>query len=165
MKSCQQDIAETRKGFLEKKKKKKKKKTFPRTQPPTPNPARVVILICNASSRPVLHLYHQNIKYSEGCSCNKAETKNQIQTQEGEITPKVKNKTKLSFLYIVWSCSSLLPSTIKIFQRVFDLQRTRNQCIITVKYNKGDNAKSMKGRMSFFYATRHLILFYISTKY
>ena len=72
----------TRKGFLE-----KKKQISPS---PPPNPARVVILVCNTSSRPVLHLYQASSKYSIGLLCYRVETRNQIQTQEGEITPKVK---------------------------------------------------------------------------
>ena len=51
------------------------------------------------------------------------QTRNQIQTQEGEITLKVK-KPKLSFLYVtvLLSYSTFLPSIIKTFQRVFDLR-------------------------------------------
>ena len=71
-------MIQTRKGFLEKKKQM------------SPNPARVVILVCNMSSRPVLHLYQASLKYSVGYLCYRAETRNQIQTQKGEITPKVK---------------------------------------------------------------------------
>ena len=46
---------------------------------------------------------------------------NQIPTQEGEMTPKVR-KTKVSFLYehIVSSFSTFLPSKIKIIQRVLN---------------------------------------------
>ena len=54
-----------------------------------PNPTRVVILVSNTSSRPVLHLYQAQSKYSVAYLCYRAETRNQIQTQEGEITPKV----------------------------------------------------------------------------
>ena len=57
---------------------------------PPPNPARDVILVRNTSSRPVLHLYQASSKYSIGYSFYRAEKRNQIQTQEGEITPKVK---------------------------------------------------------------------------
>ena len=62
-----------------------------------PNPARVVILVRNMSSRPVLHLYQASSKYSVGYSCYRAETRNPIQTQEGKITPKVK-KAKVVIL-------------------------------------------------------------------
>ena len=86
------EIRKTRKGFLEKKK--------PNVPPPRPQYRRVVILVCNTSSRPVLHLYQASSKYSVGYSCYRAETRNQIQTQEREITPKVKKKPKLSFLYV-----------------------------------------------------------------
>ena len=43
-------------------------------------------------------------------------------------------------------------------------QWTRNQCIITINITMGDKAKSKKG-MSFLYATRRFVIFYISTKY
>ena len=54
------------------------------------NPARVVFLVCNTSSRPVQHLYQASSKYSIGYLCYRAGTKNRIPTQEGEVTPKVK---------------------------------------------------------------------------
>ena len=44
-------------------------------------------------SRSVLHFYQASSKYSVGYSCYRAET-NQIQTQDGEITPKV-NKAEV----------------------------------------------------------------------
>ena len=72
-----QNLFQIRKSFLEK------------TYVPT-NPAIVVILVRNTSSRPILHLYQISSKYTKGYSCYRAETRNQIQTQEGEITPKVK---------------------------------------------------------------------------
>ena len=82
-------------------KKKKKKKKCP------PNPARVIILVCNTSSRPVLHLYQASSKYSIGYLCYRAETRNQIQTQEGEITPKVK-KAKVVILVCDMSSGPVL---------------------------------------------------------
>ena len=91
------------------------------TPPPPPNPARVVILVRNTPSRPVLHLYQASSKYSVGYSCYKTETRNQIQTQEGKITPKEKQSCHSCMWHIVWSCSLLLISIIKIFQRVFDI--------------------------------------------
>ena len=54
------------------------------------NHARVVILVRNTSTRHVLHLYQVSSKYSEGYLCYRAETRNQIQAQEGEITQKKK---------------------------------------------------------------------------
>ena len=64
------------------------------------NPARVVILVLNTSSRPVLHLYQAPSKYSVGYWCTEQRQEIKIQTQEGEITPKVKKKSRLSFLYV-----------------------------------------------------------------
>ena len=60
--------------------------------PPPRNPTRVVILVHNKSSHPVLHLYQASSKYSVGLICYRAESRIQIQTQEGEITPKVKQE-------------------------------------------------------------------------
>ena len=88
---------ETRKGFLE------KKTTNVPHPPPPPNPTRVVILVRNMPSRPVLHLYQASSKYSIGYSFYRAETRNQIQTQEGEITPKVK---KVEVVILVCDMSS-----------------------------------------------------------
>ena len=73
MQSCQILIIkylqdETRKGFFRKKKKKKKKKTGSPPHPhppPPPNQARVVILVDDMSSRPVLHFYQESSKYCE----------------------------------------------------------------------------------------------------
>ena len=76
--------------------------------PPTPNPARVVILVRNMSSRPVLHLYQALSNYSVGYSCYRAETRNQIQTQEGEITPKVKKKAEVVILVCDMSSGPVL---------------------------------------------------------
>ena len=118
---------QTKKGVLDKKKKKKKKKKKCHT-----NPAGVVILVRNMSSRPVLHLNQASSKYSVGYSCYRAETRNKIQTQEGEISPKVE-KAKVVILVCDMSSglSSLLPSIIKIFQRVIaDIKLMHNQCQI-----------------------------------
>ena len=74
----------TRKGLF------RKKKCSPPPKPSVPhNLARGIILERNTSSHPVLHLYQASSKYSVGYSCYRAETRNQMQTQEGEITPKV----------------------------------------------------------------------------
>ena len=120
--------------------------------------------------------------------------------------------------HVVWSCSTFLPSIIKIFQKVFDLQSGHEINGLSLSnITKGGNAKSKKGRLvilvhdtssgpvlhfcqvlskyskgyssyrtdeksisnkikgdnpkvrvpelSFLYMTRHLVLFYISTKY
>ena len=87
----------TRKVFFEKKKKKKQQKKNKQKQNKkkqmSPNPAIVVIFVCNTLSLPTIN-FHQ---YCEGSSSYRADTKS-IQTQEREITPKVR-KPELSFLY------------------------------------------------------------------
>ena len=80
--------------------------------------------------------------------------------------PKVR-KAELSFLYATSHMvySTFLPSIIKIFQQIFDLQsRHKINGLSLSNITKGDNAKR-KAELSFLCATRHLILFYISTKY
>ena len=59
---------------------------------PTLHPTRVVILVRNVSSSPVLHLYQASSEYSVGYLCDRADTRNQIKIQEGELTPKVNNR-------------------------------------------------------------------------
>ena len=50
--------------------------------------------------------------------------------------------------HVVWSCSTFLPSIIKIFQRVFDLQsRHEINGLSLSNITKGDNAESKKGRV------------------
>ena len=50
--------------------------------------------------------------------------------------------------HVLWSCSTFLPSIIKIFQRVFDLQsRHEINGLSLSNITKGDNAKSKKGRV------------------
>ena len=50
--------------------------------------------------------------------------------------------------HVVWSCSTFLPSIIKIFQRVFDLQREHEINRLSLSnITKGDNVKCKKGRL------------------
>ena len=56
----------------------RKKLMFP---PPTPNPTRVVILLGDTSSRPVLHFYQVSSKYYEGYRSCKADTKSYFNTR------------------------------------------------------------------------------------
>ena len=50
--------------------------------------------------------------------------------------------------HIVWSCSTFLPSIIKIFQRVFDLKSGHEINGLSLSnITKGDNTKSKKGRV------------------
>ena len=50
--------------------------------------------------------------------------------------------------HVVWSCSTFLPSIIKIFQSVFDLQSGHEINGLSLSnITKGDNTKSKKGRV------------------
>ena len=105
------------KDFLEKKK-------YVPPNPPHPYPPELsfLLVICRIVLFYISTKYHQNIV--KGIQVTE-QTGNQIQTQEGEITPIVR-KPELSFLYttqhVISSCSSFLPSKIKIIQSVLELQ-------------------------------------------
>ena len=77
--------------------------------------AKGVILVCNMSSCPELHLYQIKFKQSKGLCSYRADTKSNSNTRR-EITPKAR-KTELSFLFetrhFVLFC--ILPNIIKIF--------------------------------------------------
>ena len=50
--------------------------------------------------------------------------------------------------HVVWSCSTFLPSIIKIFQSIFDLQSGHEINGLSLSnITKGDNTKSKKGRV------------------
>ena len=70
---------------------------------------------------------------------------------------------------MVWFCSTFLPSIIKIFQRVFDLQSGHEINGLSLSnITKVDNAKSKKGRVVNLVRdtwSGGLVLFYIFTKY
>ena len=100
--------------------------------------------------------YHQNIP--KGIWVTEW-TQNLFQTKQREITPKV-SKPDLSFLYAT-CCLILFYISTRYHQNtakgIWLTERTQNQCIITVKYNKGIQRKNQE--------RQNLILFYISTKY
>ena len=53
--------------------------------------------------------------------------------------------------HVVWSCSTFLPSIVKIFQRVFDLQSGHEiNGLSLLNITRGDNTKSKKGRVVIF---------------
>ena len=90
-------------------------------------------------------------------------TGNQIQTQDGEITPKVR-KQEFSFLYA--TCQLILFISTKYHQNILKgmhvTERTWNQ----IKTQEGEiTPKVRMPTLSFLYVTRCLVLFYISTKY
>ena len=70
----------------------------------------------------VLHLYQASSKYSVGYSCYRAETRNQIQTQDGELTPKVK-KDKVVILVCDMASGPVLHfyQVSSTYSKVFDL--------------------------------------------
>ena len=74
-------------------------------------------------SNPVLHFYQVPSKYSKGFSSYRADRKPISNKKQREITPKVR-KPWLSFLYATHRLVlfTFLPSIIKIFQRVVNLQ-------------------------------------------
>ena len=87
------------------------------------------------------YISHENI--SKGIHVTER-TRNQIQTQEGQITPKVR-KAKLLLLYVTRRLVLFYISTKNhknIPKGIRLTERTRNQCIIAVKYNKGRHRKS-----------------------
>ena len=80
--------------------------------------------------------YYQNIPKGIRVS---GQTRNQIQTQKGEITPKVR-KPELTFLYVT-NCLVLFYISAKYHKHIPMgirlTERARSQCIITLRYNKG----------------------------
>ena len=66
-------------------------------------------------------------------------------------------KSKKGILVCDTSPCPVLPNTIKIFPRVFELQSCHEINIKNI--TKGDSAKSKKPELSFLYASCHLILF------
>ena len=122
----------TRKGFLEKKTNKTTNVPHPTTPPELSFLLATHCLILFYISTN----YHQNIVKVIQVT---ERTRNQIQTQEGEITLKVR-MPELSFLYT--TCHLILfyiaPKYHKnIPKGILLTERAQNQCIITVKYNKG----------------------------
>ena len=72
--------------------------------------------------------------------------------------------------HVISSCSSFLPSIIKIFQRVFDLQSGHEINGLSLSnITKRDNAKSKKGRVVFLVCdtSSHTVLYFylVPSKY
>ena len=89
-------------------------------------------------------------------------TQNQLLTQVGEITPKVR-KPELSFLYTISHLVLFYISTKyhqNIPKGIHVTERTQNQ----IQTQEGEiTPKVRKLKLSFLYVTCRLILFYIST--
>ena len=116
---------------------------------------------------PVYISTKKNQNNPKGTGELREQTWNQIQTQEGEIIPKGRKPT-LSFLYVTRLVMFYISTKYhkNIPKDIWLKEQTRNQCIITVKYNKGRECqKARKAELSFLYAILCLVLFYISTKY
>ena len=104
--------------------------------------ARIVILVDDTSSHPVLHFYQILWKYSEGYLSYRADMKSVSKTKHREITVKVRKPEMLLLHTTHWSTFLLstifLPSIIKIFQMgIWLTEMTQKQYLINVKYNKG----------------------------
>ena len=123
--------------------------------------ARGVILVCDTSSWPVLHNYHQNIP--NGFQVMQR-TWNCIWNHLGEITQKVW-KQELSFLYATHR-HDLFYNTVKYHDYIpnsFEvMERTRN-CIWN--HQREITQEVWKQELSFLYATHPHDLFYITVKY
>ena len=120
---------------------------------------RVVILVYNMLSQPVLHFYQIPSRYSKGYSSYRADINSTSKTKQRERTPKVR-KPLLSFLHATRSCSTFLPSTIKIFRRVFTLQSEHK-----IKFKQGEIMQKVRNpQLPFLCVTHRLVLFYTSTK-
>ena len=78
---------------------------------------RVVILICDTSSHPVLHFYQVSSKYSKEYSSYRVDTKSISDKTKGDNS---KSK-KARFVILVQDMSRAVLPIIKIFQRLFDL--------------------------------------------
>ena len=108
---------------------------------------RVVILVHNMSSSPVLHFYQVSSKYSEGYLSSRADIKSISNKTKGDNS---KRKPELSFLY-----ATCRPTLFYIFSKyhqnipkgIKTYRADKKQCTITVSITKGDNVKTKKGRV------------------
>ena len=91
-------------------------------------------------------------------------TQNQIQTQEGEITPKVR-KQELSFLYTTCQLVLFYIST-KYHQSISKGTHVTEQTQNQIQTQNGEiTTKVRNPKLSLLYMTHRLVLFYISIKY
>ena len=95
---------------------------------------RVVILVHATLCRPVLRFYQVPSKYSEGYS---KKSGHEIYFKQRELAQKVR-KPEMSFLYLtcrLFLCYISTKYHKNIPKGIRLTEWTRNQCIITVKYN------------------------------
>ena len=83
----------------------------------------------------ILYFYQVSLKYSDGYSCYRADKKSNSKARRGKA-----RKPKVSLLYatrhlVLFYISTRYHKNIPKGIRL--TERTRNQCIIIVKYNKG----------------------------
>ena len=108
--------------------------------------ARVVILVCNKSSRSVLHFYQLKLKIIQRVLITK-QTRNPIQTKEGEITPKVR-KPVVILVRNMPSCPVL-----HFYQEISKYLERYSCYRADMKSNsntiRGDNTKSKKAKVVF----------------
>ena len=100
------------------------------------------------------------LEYSKGYSSYRADTKSISNKTKRHRTPKVK-ELGLSFLYAS-PCLVLFHISTKYHKNIPNgiqfTEWTGNQYIVNVKYNKGDNTKSKKGRVVILVQARVVIL-------
>ena len=118
------------------KKKKKKKKCHP-------NPTRIVILVGDTSSCPVLHFYQVSSKYCEGYC--RAYTKSNLNTRRGDKS-KSKKASVLSFLYTTHHLILLYISN-KYHQNIPKGIRVAKWTQTQIQTRRGGNYKSKKAKV------------------
>ena len=124
---------------------------------------RVVIFVRDTSSRPVLHFYQVPSNYSEGYSSYWADTKsisnktkgNNFKIKKARVVILVKDTSFHPVIYFYQVQSKYSKGYFSYRADVKSIQTKRREITPEVR----------KPELSFLYATRHLILFYISTKY
>ena len=130
---------------------------------------RIVITIRDTSSGPVLHFYQVSWKYSKRSLTNER-TPNQyiitVRHIKGRYSQKYESQSCHSCTWhVVWFCSTCLPSIIQISHRVFDWQNGHEINGLSPKIYQREITPKLRKEVSFLYATRRLVLYYMSTKY
>ena len=113
-----------------------------------PNPGRVVILVGDTSSCPILHFYQVSSKYCEGYSSCRADAKSNSNTRR-EISEKVR-KPELSFLYPTRHLALFYIST-KYHQNIPKGIRVTERTQKQIQTRRGVTTKVRKPKLSFLY--------------
>ena len=118
---------------------------------------RVIILVCDMSSHPVLHFCQIPSTYSKASSSYRADKK--LILKKGD---NFKNKTARVVILVRDTSSRLVQHFYQASKNIlkgFQLtERTQNQCMEITPI-------IIKPELSFLYATHRPVLFYVSTKY